>query len=122
MNYNAELIPPVICSEMHAKQVFVNVIKNSLEASADNGTIEVEVTLRKQDVVISCTDHGVGIPPEKIPKLGEPFFTTKEKSTGLGLMMCHQIMEAHQGSMKIESRVGKGTRVELCLPVLPTSM
>lgn len=86
------------------------------------GTIEVEVTLREQDVVISCTDHGVGIPPEKIPKLGEPFFTTKEKGTGLGLMMCHQIMEAHQGSMKIESQVGKGTRVELCLPVLPTSM
>ncbi|WP_327194600.1 ATP-binding protein [Paenibacillus larvae] len=55
-------------------------------------------------------------------KLGEPFFTTKEKGTGLGLMMCHQIMEAHQGSMKIESQVGKGTRVELCLPVLPTSM
>ncbi|MDT2264041.1 ATP-binding protein [Paenibacillus larvae] len=54
--------------------------------------------------------------------MGEPFFTTKEKGTGLGLMMCHQIMEAHQGSMKIESQVGKGTRVELCLPVLPTSM
>lgn len=118
---NAKRIQPVICSEMHVKQVFVNVIKNSLEASADYGTIEVEVTMREQHVVIRCTDYGVGIPPEKIPKLGEPFFTTKEKGTGLGLMMCQQIMEAHQGSMKIESQLGKGTRVELCLPVVPKS-
>ncbi|MDT2247921.1 ATP-binding protein [Paenibacillus larvae] len=63
-----------------------------------------------------------GNPARKNPQTGRAFFTTKEKGTGLGLMMCHQIMEAHQGSMKIESQVGKGTRVELCLPVLPTSM
>ncbi|MDT2260731.1 ATP-binding protein [Paenibacillus larvae] len=50
-----------------------------------DGTIEVEVTLREQDVVISCTDHGVGIPPEKIPKLGEPFSQPKRKARVLAL-------------------------------------
>lgn len=62
------------------------------------------------------TDQGCGIPEDRIPRLGEPFYTTKEKGTGLGLMVTFKIIESHGGKMKIFSEVGKGTTVEIYMP------
>ncbi|MNG35880.1 Sporulation kinase E [compost metagenome] len=61
-------------------------------------------------------DQGCGIAPERLPKLGEPFYSTKEKGTGLGLMVCYRIIEAHGGFMKINSKLEEGTVVEITLP------
>jgi signal transduction histidine kinase len=70
-----------------------------------------------QTILISVKDHGVGIPADKLPKLGEPFFSMKENGTGLGLMVCHRIIEAHKGDIRIESKVNEGTKVDILLPI-----
>ncbi|MGE5704717.1 MAG: ATP-binding protein, partial [Clostridia bacterium] len=62
-------------------------------------------------------DQGEGIDEDRIQKLGEPFYTTKEKGTGLGLMISYKIVQAHQGSMRIKSQKNKGTTVEIILPI-----
>ncbi|MNJ58667.1 Sporulation kinase E [compost metagenome] len=68
--------------------------------------------------VIRVIDEGEGIPKERMQKLGEPFYTNKEKGTGLGLMISQRIIEAHKGCFQIESEVGKGTVVTITLPRL----
>ncbi|MDT2238272.1 ATP-binding protein [Paenibacillus larvae] len=64
------------------------------------------------------TDQGCGIAPEQMHKLGEPFYTTKEKGTGLGMMISYKIIEDHQGTMEIESKMGEGTTVSVYLPIM----
>jgi two-component system, sporulation sensor kinase A len=67
-------------------------------------------------VTIEIIDNGCGIPQERLPRLGEPFYSTKERGTGLGLMTCYRIIEAHKGRIDIESEEGKGTTVTIWLP------
>ena len=67
---------------------------------------------------ISVQDHGSGIPEELLPRLGEPFYTLKEKGTGLGLMICHKIIKQHHGSITYQSKVKEGTLVEIELPLV----
>ncbi|WP_160726074.1 ATP-binding protein [Bacillus sp. USDA818B3_A] len=110
-------LPMVSCEENQLKQVFLNLFKNAIEAMPQGGTISVKV--RKKDegfISIQVIDEGVGIPVERISTLGEPFFTTKEKGTGLGLMTCYKIIESHQGSLSIQSKVNEGTTIEIILP------
>lgn len=67
--------------------------------------------------MICISDKGVGIPPERIKRLGEPFYSTKEKGTGVGLMISYQVIESHGGKINIRSQVGKGTTVIVFLPI-----
>ena len=114
------VLPKVVCEENQLKQVFINLLKNAIEAMPDGGIIEVKVLEKDKDKVsIFITDQGMGIPEERIPKLGEPFYTTKEKGTGLGLMTCYKIIENHDGEMNISSEINKGTLVEILLPTIP---
>ncbi|MGI8386303.1 ATP-binding protein [Robertmurraya sp. P23] len=116
MEYESNL-PYVYCDENQLKQVFLNILKNATEAMPNGGTIDLKVKKDKEKVVlIQISDQGVGIPKERIPKLGEPFYTTKEKGTGLGLMTCYKIIDNHQGQLQIESEVNKGTTVQIILP------
>jgi signal transduction histidine kinase len=71
--------------------------------------------------VVEVADTGVGIPPELLPRVTEPFFTTKPegKGTGLGLAICRRIVRQHQGTIDVESRPGEGTTVRVTLPVRP---
>ncbi|PLR76610.1 PAS domain-containing sensor histidine kinase [Bacillus sp. V3-13] len=112
-------IPNISCEENQLKQLFINILKNGIEAMPMGGTIDLKVE-KKEDgkVSILFIDHGVGIPEERIPTLGEPFYTTKEKGTGLGLMTCYKIVETHNGELNITSKVGQGTTIEIILPVL----
>ncbi|MEW9671594.1 ATP-binding protein [Ammoniphilus sp. 3BR4] len=72
---------------------------------------------RKDDkVCIRIIDQGCGIPKDELSKIGNPFFTTKENGTGLGVMVSQRIIQNHEGHMRIESEVGKGTTVEVILP------
>ncbi|WP_442596258.1 ATP-binding protein [Neobacillus sp. D3-1R] len=111
-------LPMVSCEENQLKQVIINLIKNAIEAMPDGGTIHVQTGLYDEDMIfIKVIDEGYGIPEEMIAKLGEPFYTTKEQGTGLGLMVCYNIIENHQGQMKVYSEVNKGTTFEIILPI-----
>jgi two-component system sporulation sensor kinase A len=110
--------PMVNCEQNQLKQVFVNIIKNAIEAMPRGGRLSITARTDNEVVCIQFTDEGEGIPEDLVPKLGEPFFTTKEKGTGLGLLMSHKIILAHQGTIDISSVVGKGTTVSIVLPVL----
>lgn len=111
------------CEPDKLKQVFINVIKNAIEASENNGKITIHTSwLDNEQVLMQVQDEGIGIPPERIPKLGEPFYSTKEKGTGLGLMMCNKIIKAHNGTIKITSEESVGTTVHITLPKSPDNV
>jgi two-component system, sporulation sensor kinase A len=110
------------CEENQLKQVFVNLLKNAMEAMPQGGEIKVSLKHAGNKVKILITDQGCGIPPEQIQKLGEPFYTTKEKGTGLGMMVSFKIVEAHKGTIRIESEMGTGTTVELVFPLTVGAM
>jgi two-component system sporulation sensor kinase A len=98
------------------KQVLINVIQNGLDATAKKGKITVEAFMHEHGVCIRVQDNGCGIPKSRLDKLGEPFYSTKEKGTGLGLMTSFKIIENHNGQIHIESEEGKGTTVSIHLP------
>ncbi|MDQ0875486.1 two-component system sporulation sensor kinase A [Paenibacillus sp. V4I3] len=110
-------IPEFICSEMHLKQLFINLVKNAIEAITKDGQIKITVSMQGSGMIrVRTQDNGCGIPEERVKQLGEPFYTTKEKGTGLGLMMCFKIVEAHKGTMSIQSQIGEGTIIDVFLP------
>ncbi|MEH7234936.1 ATP-binding protein [Bacillus sp. JJ1562] len=98
-------------------QVFVNVIKNSMDAMPNGGKTKIRTDVAGDKVKIEVIDTGIGIPKERLRKIGEPFFTLKEKGMGLGLTMSNKIIQDHKGTFKIMSKVGLGTKVTITLPV-----
>lgn len=111
-----EEIIQIECDENRLKQVFLNFIKNGIEAMPNGGDLYVRVNIQKNNVQISIQDNGVGIPEEKIKKLGEPFYTTKKNGNGLGLMVSFKIIESHNGKVYVESEPNKGTTFNILLP------
>ncbi|MBE5107521.1 PAS domain S-box protein [Bacillus thuringiensis] len=109
----------ILCECNQLKQVFINILKNAIEATSMGGEIliQIEYVPDQNQVNIRFTDYGCGIEPERIPYLGEPFYSIKENGIGLGLMICYKIIEKHQGKIFIESDVGKGTTVNITLPM-----
>lgn len=111
-------IPLLLCEEYQLKQVFINIIKNAIEASKKGDTIKIYLTTESTDVVkVDIIDEGCGISKERLSKIGEPFFTMKEKGTGLGMTVTYKLVEAHHGTIQIASEVGKGTTVTILLPI-----
>ncbi|MDQ1147489.1 signal transduction histidine kinase [Bacillus sp. SORGH_AS 510] len=112
-------LPPIDCDSNQLKQVFLNLIKNAIEAMPDGGRIKIKVkVVEKQKMYISIQDEGCGIKDENILSLGEPFFTTKEDGTGLGLMVTNQIINEHFGDLNFQSELNNGTTVEVILPII----
>ncbi|MGM0865211.1 MAG: PAS domain S-box protein [Bacillota bacterium] len=112
-------IPFIECEQNKLKQVFINMIQNAIEAMPDGGNILIIVKNEQPDKVqISFTDQGCGISEKRISKLGEPFYSNKEKGTGLGLMISYKIIEEHRGRINVKSIVGQGTTFDVILPVL----
>lgn len=103
-------------NENQIKQVFINIIKNAIEATPDNRQVIIEV-IKEDDVIIRVIDYGCGIPEEKLKKIGEPFYTTKEKGTGLGMMVSYNIIENHRGKINVTSKINKGTIFDVRLPI-----
>lgn len=107
----------VQCDVNQLKQVFVNVIKNGIEAMPKGGCLTIRPECSEEGwIKIHFTDQGSGISPEKLARLGEPFFTTKEKGTGLGIVVSKRILDTHQGRMDFHSEPGQGTTVTITLP------
>ena len=105
----------ITCDDMKIKQVLINLIKNSIEAM-EKGFITVTARDLIDHVHIYVADEGPGIPKEILNNLGQPFFTTKEEGTGLGLLICEKIIEDHNGKIIVESEMGKGTIIILRIP------
>jgi PAS domain S-box-containing protein len=99
------------------QQVLVNLIKNALQAMTKGGTLTLQTGEGSDGVWVSVTDTGGGIPQEQINRIFEPFYTTKKKGTGLGLMIVQRIVRAHGGRIDLESRVGRGTTFRVWLPL-----
>lgn len=104
------------CDRSQIKQVLINIIKNAIEATNEQGTVTIKVEDIGQEIQIDVIDEGPGIPPEIIDKIGEPFFTTKEGGTGLGLMVTKQIIEQHHGKLEIIKNTSKGSTFRIIMP------
>ncbi len=100
------------------KQCFVNILRNSVEALAENGLIEVSGSLKEQDIELAFHDNGRGIPENEQKRLFDLFFTTKQQGTGLGLSLVRKIMDAHRGRIRVDSTQNIGTTVYLSFPRL----
>lgn len=107
------------CDENRLKQVFLNFIKNGIEAMPNGGELHIRTMIQDNNVQISIQDTGIGIPEEKLKRLGEPFYTTKKNGNGLGLMVSFKIIENHNGKVFVESEPNKGTTFNILLPAKP---
>ncbi len=101
------------------ERVFVNIIKNAFDAMPEGGKLTVTSRKLGNMVELAFADTGAGMTKEVVEKLWTPFFTTKAKGMGLGLAICKRIVEAHEGSISVESTVGKGTTFTVTLPTKP---
>lgn len=98
------------------QQVLVNLIKNAMQAMTTGGTLTVQTGESGDGVWISIADTGGGIPQEQINRIFEPFYTTKKKGSGLGLMIVQRIVRAHNGRIELQSDLGRGTTFRVWLP------
>jgi two-component system sensor histidine kinase PilS (NtrC family) len=98
------------------KQVFWNLLDNSMDSMPGGGKIEIKCSIEKGIVNLSFSDEGEGIKDEDLTKIFDPFFTTKEIGTGLGLAIVQKVVEGYNGNISIYSSIGKGTRIVLSLP------
>ncbi len=105
------------CNGDQVKQVFMNIIKNAIEAVPHGGKIMVYAKEADGHALFEIIDNGVGIPEDIQDRLGEPFYTTKEKGTGLGLMVCYNIIEQHNGHIRFYSAKGVGTTFTVSIPL-----
>jgi|GEM_PF-1142914 len=113
-----EPVPPIECEQRRIKQVFVNLLKNAIESMEPNGMIKVSIERADEEHVrVVISDQGKGMTQEQLARVTEPFYTTKEKGNGLGLMMTASIVERHGGTIAFDSTVGVGTTVTVTLPI-----
>ena len=108
-------LPEVWADENQIRQALLNLARNAREAMPRGGALLVEVTACEEGARVSLTDSGEGIPAENLPKIFDPFFSTKAKGTGLGLALVQQILVEHGGRVEVRSRPGEGTTVSLVL-------
>lgn len=98
------------------KQVLINLLKNSLEATEENGRIEIYSNIYKKHLEIIIKDNGIGMSKETLEKIKEMFYTTKQNGTGLGVALSNEIIKSHNGELIFESETNKGTTATIRLP------
>ena len=117
-NYASDL-PKIEAFGGQLNQVFMNILDNAQDAMGDNGTLTINAFREHQKVRIEFIDNGKGIPQENLKKVFDPFFTTKAvgKGTGLGMSISYRVINDHNGTINVESEVGKGTKFIIVLPI-----
>jgi signal transduction histidine kinase len=112
-------LPKIICSPSQINQVLLNIITNAAQAIEDKGVITIKTGFNDKSVQVMIQDNGKGIDKADLNKIFDPFFTTKPvgEGTGLGLSISYRIIQQHKGKIKVTSRVGKGTRFVIMLPL-----
>lgn len=98
------------------RQVFINILKNGIEAMPEGGSIFIIAKVEKDNVRIQFRDEGIGMTKEQLDRLGHPYYSTKEKGTGLGMMISYDIVQRMRGRINVESEEGKGTTFTILLP------
>jgi PAS domain S-box-containing protein len=111
------VLPKIMLDEKYIKQALLNLFKNALAAMPDGGTLTVRSCMEGNEVLLDIQDSGVGIPEDNMAKIFEPYFTTKDFSTGLGLTLVYKIIKEHRGEIVVESREGVGTTFSVSLPI-----
>jgi PAS domain S-box-containing protein len=114
-------LPTVFLDRHQIQQVITNLVNNSFDAMEEQGTLTVETHFKKRTgedcAVITIRDTGMGIPKDEISKIFQPFYSMKERGTGMGLAICQRIITAHEGEIFVDSEVDKGTSFTVMLPV-----
>jgi two-component system NtrC family sensor kinase len=113
-------LPPLMADSTQLRQVFLNIILNSCEAMNNGGILTITTTFsdkRKKVVRVEITDNGLGIDDKDLSKIFDPFFTSKEQGTGLGLSVVYGIISSHHGTIQVRSKMGEGTTIVIKLPV-----
>jgi EAL domain-containing protein (putative c-di-GMP-specific phosphodiesterase class I)/signal transduction histidine kinase len=114
-----ENLPPIYCDANQIKQVLIKILQNAVDALPNGGIIKISTMLSGEKfMAFRVVDQGCGISDERMKHIGEPFYSTKEKGIGLGLMICKKIMKAHGGSIHITSKEVKGTTVDILVPTI----
>ncbi len=113
-------IPPTKCNPQQLEQVFMNLLVNAAHAIEKQGEVTISTRCEGDSICVSVSDTGCGIPAEKIGRIFEPFYTTKEagKGTGLGLSISYDIVKKHNGEITVQSEAGKGTTFAVRIPVV----
>jgi two-component system, NtrC family, sensor histidine kinase HydH len=116
-----DTVPLITFDREQMKQVVLNLLINALQAMPQGGRLDLAAKVLQDNrwMKLSIRDSGVGIPPENLKKLFDPFFSTKEGGIGLGLSIAHRIIDQHHGKIEVESRPGEGTAFHLWLPLDP---
>ena len=112
-----EGLPDISVDETLMKRLFTNLILNAVQAMPDGGSLSIRGSLQGDDVVISAKDTGVGIREENLNEIFKPLFTSKAKGTGFGLPVCKRIVDAHGGTISVESEEGVGSTFTVKLPI-----
>lgn len=111
--------PVVNADPERLAQVFMNIILNAVQAMRGGGELKVRISQQDKAVQIEISDTGEGIAAEKLPNIFDPFYTTKERGSGLGLAVTYRIVKEHGGEITAESQAGKGTIFKIWLPTVP---
>ncbi len=114
-------LAPLVCSPGQLNQAISNVVANAIQASRPGQTVKISTSARNGRCLIQVADSGEGIAPENLPRVFDPFFTTRPvgSGTGLGLHIAHQVVTAHHGEITIDSQLGRGTTMTIELPFNP---
>jgi signal transduction histidine kinase len=110
-------LPPVRVDRNYFKQLLLNLALNGIQAMPEGGTLTLETKIARGDLVLTVADTGVGISKEALPRIFEPYFTTKSNGSGLGLAIARRIAEAHGGRISAESEPGRGSRFQVSIPL-----
>lgn len=110
----------IIGNAEYFRQCFLNLLKNSIEATPRGGTVTVSCYPQGEHVIVTIVDTGIGMTAEQIGRFGEPYFSTKEKGTGLGAMVAVKLIETMNGTWKIDSEIKKGTTITITFPSAKT--
>jgi PAS domain S-box-containing protein len=113
----ARQVPYAPVDEIQMQQALVNLVKNAMQAMSKGGTLTLATGEGADGVWVSVTDTGCGIADEQLKHIFEPFYTTKKKGTGLGLMIVQRVVRAHNGRIELDSRAGRGTMFRIWLPL-----
>jgi signal transduction histidine kinase len=111
--------PVALADRDHLKQVLLNLVLNAVQAMGPGGVVTIEAQAVRDRVAIVVADTGPGIPPERLARIFDPYFTTKGDGLGLGLTIARRIVVAHGGSIEVDSEPGRGTRFRVWLPAAP---
>ena len=124
LHHTCENLKPILADPKNIEEILNNLLSNAINYSPDGGEVNVGARVVGDFVELKVSDHGVGIPPEEVPKIFEKFYRVKHPKTrqvtgtGLGLSIVKGIVEAHRGFIDVESVVNQGTTFRILLPVM----